>query len=264
MLLFSLILAMSAPATQPAAKLDAPVRQQAIERLRTSADAGAEEQRRRAAEVAELLGDGWRSAEKLRLVVDLPGDEVADGYAAMLGRLAFQPIVEADTPPDWPAPTVVGEIEVKRYPPHRLARTKSAGGGPRDSGMFFRLFNHIQAEDIPMTTPVEMTGPANGLSGDEATMAFLYPDGETGRPGAAGDAVDVLDVPAATYISLGVRGDLPRDRAAQAEQILRDWLADQPNLVAAGPARVLGWNSPMIPGAMRYSEVQIEVTPPGE
>ncbi len=261
MLLPTLILAAAlvAPAVQPGDKLNAPQRQEAIERLESEADSDAEAKRSMATRVADFLGDGWRSAEKLRLVADLPESEVGEGYRAMLDRLRFQPIIEANTPPDWPAPTVVGEIELKRYPAHRLARTTGGDGGVRDSGMFFQLFNHIQAKDIPMTTPVEMTGRAAGLSGDAATMAFLYPDGKTGEPGAAGGAVEVLDIPADTYVSLGVRGNLPRDRATAAEQILRDWLTAHPSFEATGPARTLGWNSPMVLGAMRYSEVQIPV-----
>ena len=226
-------------AALPAAKADAPERATAVEIL---GDRPTVEDARRA---ADSLGDGWRAAEKLRQA------DAADAVRRLRDRLAFVPTMEADTPPGWPRYTVVGEIELKRYPAHRLARTAAPDEGP----LFGRLFQHIQSNDIPMTTPVETE-----RGDDTASMAFLYPDGRTGTVGDDG-TVEVVDVPLATFASIGVFGDVTESMRAEADALLRKWVQERPSLEAAGPLRVLGYNSPFVPRRDRYSEVQVPVKP---
>ena len=244
---------MLAPTTQPASR-DAPELRRSIAILRDAGDDPAE-LRRAATDAADVLGDGWRNAARLRNVADLPDDELADAVQGMADRLAFRPIMEADTPPDWPAPTVVGEVEVKRYPPHRLARAATDRGRP--DSLFSRLFDHIQGNDIPMTTPVEMTGMQDD---GPATMAFLYPDDQTGDLGQDGE-VEVLDVPAATFMSVGLLGGSDSPLVPDAVELLRQRLADDADWRAAGEPRVLGYNSPAVPDRISYAEVQIPVQP---
>ena len=72
-------------------------------------------------------------------------------------------ISEAKLPAGFPPPGPVGDVIVKTYPAHRLARTSSdAAGG--DNRMFMKLFGHIKRNDIAMTAPVTMD-----WSGDPAT-----------------------------------------------------------------------------------------------
>jgi hypothetical protein len=61
-------------------------------------------------------------------------------------------------------------------------------------------------------------------------------------------------------VSIGLRGDATKARVADAKQRLEAWIgAHAAEYEAAGPLRVMGYNSPFISDAKRYTEVQIPV-----
>ena len=112
---------------------------------------------------------------------------------------SFKPVIEAPLPEGFPSYTPVGKIEVKRYPAYRKAETSGKVA-------FWTLFQHITTAGISMTAPVEMTFQADGPPvGREQAMAFLYGDKSIGSAGRKGN-VQVVDVPAATVVCIGVRG----------------------------------------------------------
>jgi hypothetical protein len=179
--------------------------------------------------------------------------------------LAFAPLVESPRPVGFPAATVVGEIEVLAYPAYRMARApmpQSKLGG--ENNAFWKLFNHIKSHDIPMTAPVEMRWSAGDARATASvrgfdSMAFLYVSTDVGRTGPDGD-VEVLDVPAATVVSLGLRGSSNSQRVETERERLHAWITSRPErFEIAGPPRMMGWNSPMVPDAKRYWEVQYPV-----
>ena len=177
--------------------------------------------------------------------------------------LRFEPTIEARAPVGFPQPTPVGEIEVKSYPAHRLARAEIEGAASNDAA-FFKLFRHITSHEIAMTAPVEMTygKDKNNYVGPQA-MAFLYESPAVGETGQQGE-VHVADVPAVTVLSLGMRGDYTDDVLRHAQSLLQNWLKEhQDRYEAQGSLRVLGFNSPMVPVAERYFEVQIPVRDKG-
>lgn len=179
---------------------------------------------------------------------------LASALARFADDLVFEPRLEAELPPSFPAPTPVNEIELLSYPAYRLASADMARG---DGRAFWTLFAHIESNDIPMTAPVETTYSAE----DErrpATMAFLYDDASRGALGERG-AVTVADVPPQLVASLGCRGNDTLARIAAARAELGAWIAEHDELEAAGPLRVMGFNSPMVRGERRYFEVQIPV-----
>jgi hypothetical protein len=189
------------------------------------------------------------------------------GALGLLGRGAVadetppKPLVigEAKLPAGFPPPGPVGQVIKKTYPAHRLARTRSDSG--RDDGMFMRLFRHIERNDIAMTAPVEMTlrGPAD----DGRAMAFLYSRQDIGTPGPdpADAAVVVEEVPETMVASLGVRGGYGERTFAGGLEKLRAWLAEHPEWREAGPPRALAYNSPFVPGILKYAEVQVPIAP---
>jgi hypothetical protein len=194
------------------------------------------------------------------------------GALGLLGRGAVadetppKPLVigEAKLPAGFPPPGPVGQVIKKTYPAHRLARTRSDSG--RDDGMFMRLFRHIERNDIAMTAPVEMTlrGPAD----DGRAMAFLYARQDIGTPGPdpADAAVVVEEVPETMVATLGVRGGYGERTFAGGLEKLRAWLAKHPEWREAGPPRALAYNSPFVPGILKYAEVQLPIAParPGD
>jgi effector-binding domain-containing protein len=177
-------------------------------------------------------------------------------------------VSEANLPEGYPAAGPVDEVVIKTYPPHRLARVRSDGG---TDGMFWKLFNHIKRNDIAMTAPVEMSWGDNaapaGIGAKPASephaMAFLYREPTLGDAGADPEdgTVMVEDVPELKVVSIGLRGSYGKKTFLQGYEKLTAWLADHPEWQAAGSPRTLGYNSPMVPGFMKFSEVQIPVTP---
>ena len=168
-------------------------------------------------------------------------------------------IREAPVPADWPEPTGIGEVQVKRYPLYRAA-VVTAGDveGSGQEPMFRILFRHIKKNEIAMTAPVAM-GYAGEQDPEMASMEFMYRDPEMGRLGPE-DTVQVQDVPAQTLVSIGVRGDYTDARFKENVATLTAWLASQGEAwETIGPPRYLGYNSPFVPRFMRYGEVQIPV-----
>ena len=175
-------------------------------------------------------------------------------------------ISEAKLPAGFPGPGPVGEVVVKTYPAHRLARVRSGGGDRGNDGSFMKLFRHIERNEIAMTAPVEMemaVADGGGAAPRTASMAFLYGSAETGTPGPdpADPNVVVEDVPELTVVSLGVRGSYREARFAEFTARLEAWLEKHPEWVAAGPPRTLAYNSPFVPGVLKYAEVQLPITP---
>jgi uncharacterized surface protein with fasciclin (FAS1) repeats len=159
----------------------------------------------------------------------------------------FEPRMEAALPEGFPAPGPLGRIVVKEYPQYRAAR---AEGG----NSFWTLFQHIKKNDVEMTTPVEMT-----MNDDmrEMDMAFLYEGPRQGQAGLDG-AVQVLDLEPITVLSIGMRGARDQEAVLQAKAWIEERMA-QDGWSRAGSWRMLGYNSPMVPAAKRYWELQVPV-----
>ncbi|MFM7035242.1 MAG: heme-binding protein [Planctomycetia bacterium] len=166
----------------------------------------------------------------------------------------FKPLIEAELPAGFPTYTPVGTIEVKQYPAYRKAETSGRAA-------FFTLFTHIKTNGIAMTAPVEMTFKPEGVPvGQEQAMAFLYGSPDLGKAGKQG-SVKVLDVPAATVVSIGARGQRTDALVAKATERLRAWLSEnKQSYMQEGPVRIMGYNSPFVARDRQFFEVQIPVS----
>jgi hypothetical protein len=172
-------------------------------------------------------------------------------------------ISEAKLPEGFPPPGPVGQVIVKTYPAHRMARTSGdAAGG--DNRMFMKLFGHIKRNEIAMTAPVTMdwSGDPAVRKGPES-MAFLYasPDLGASGPDPADPAVTVEDIPEMKVVSVGVRGSYGEKTFRNGHDAVEAWLDEHPEWTADGPPRMLAYNSPFVPGFMKYAEVQVPVRP---
>lgn len=239
----------------------------ALARSQAESDAQRIETLGNAAERAAAELQGQRSA---RLLIDAVADarwrafvgapdaakELAETLDARRQDLLFQPFIEAELPVGFPAPTPVLEVELKSYPGYRLART--AMSGTRGNAAFWKLFAHIQSNEIAMTAPVEMTYDAQSRELAGLSMAFLYGNTAIGETGADG-LVEVIDVEPQQVLSIGCRGRTSEGRIQAARRQLDEWLAEHADYVANGPLRAMGYNSPMVPDKRAYFEVQIPV-----
>ena len=209
---------------------------------------------------SEMATELERLARGVRFEAALAGDDGASWLASQLPQLIsdlrFQPVREAGLPVGFPEWTPVGEIQIQRYPAYRMARTSMRNDG--SNGAFWRLFEHIQSNEIAMTAPVETTYAVEGKRVAQSSMAFLYGSRQLGQMARDG-AVEVVDMPEQTVVSTGLRGYESRERITAAIQKLEGWLEANPAWTAAGPPRSMGHNSPRVLDDRRYFEVQIPV-----
>lgn len=225
----------------------------------------------------EHEGDGL-AAERLRgaalsAVVHLPAGSAAHSRARAIAasdddveglRLAaadlaadlrFRPVAEADLPEGVPGFLALDELEIRAYPSYRMVRASMQRGS---MVAFMPLLRHIQEREIAMTTPVQVDyDPARDRP---ATMAFLYGSPELGPEGTFG-RTEVVDVPATTVLTVGSRGYDRQDRLTELRARLDAWLDASDEWRAAGPLRVMSYNSPSVGGDRRYFEVQLPIEP---
>lgn len=210
----------------------------------------------RGLEEGRAATDAEARAWAYRLAMDDTLDELADA--------GFQPTIESELPVGFPGPGPVGQVIVKDYPAYRGAYTDNGRG-------FWSLFNHIQRNDIAMTAPVAMgmdvetTDVGDPADVNMTSMAFLYRSPDMGGLGIDPDdaGVEVIDWPAQTVLSIGVRGSRSAAKIGDALTQLDEALAqhaDTVKLPESGKTyRLLGYNSPMVPENRRFFEVQLVV-----
>jgi hypothetical protein len=158
---------------------------------------------------------------------------------------------ESPLPQGWPAPGPFNQVVRKSYPEYRAAFTVE--GSP--NGGFWKLFKHIERNNIPMTAPVEMKlDQADAQDMKLERMAFLYQSPKVGRIGADGDQVEVRDVPAREALSYAWQGARDQAAMARARKAIDAELAKR-KLQATG-YRLLGYNSPFIPRSRQTHELQ--------
>jgi hypothetical protein len=162
-----------------------------------------------------------------------------------------QYVNEAALPKDWPAPGPYNQATRKEYPSYRAAFTTSSS----PNGGFWTLFKHIKRNNIPMTSPVEMTlknEPGNALQMEQ--MGFLYQSKAVGKTGSDGETVTVRDIPALSVMSYTWQG--PRDEAsvAKAQKAIETQL--RKNKLTSTSFRLFGYNSPSVPRKKQTFELQ--------
>lgn len=150
--------------------------------------------------------------------------------------------------------TPEGEIQVRTLPAARWITTETDGSYFDNSGnLFGRLFNFIRMNNISMTVPVE-----GDLS--RAQMRF-YISKEVDKVYADTDNVRVVDVPERTVVSLSARGSYSENNVIAARKKLEDWLRQQTDWQADGPAYVVFWNGPMTLWFLKHFEIHIPLQP---
>lgn len=171
--------------------------------------------------------------------------------------LRFEPLLEAPLPAGFPEPTAAGEIRMQNYPAYRLAQTDMT---VIEGRAFWTLFNHIKQQEIAMTAPVEIIySEESRKQNKKSSMAFMYRSTQQGTLGTNGQ-VEVVEVQAQSAVSFGLRGRVTNERLADAKRRLEGWLQSHDSeYEVSGALRTWEYNSPFVPDAKRFSEVQIPV-----
>ena len=247
------------PADAPARATAAAVLSYGVAASKSDGELGGERLRAAIATACICLPAGSAAranAESLR-AADGDAKALAKQAAALASDLTFRPVAEAELPAGVPGFAVLDEVEVRTYPTYRMVKTAMKGGS---MGAFWPLFNHIKDNEIAMTTPVQVDYAEDGERQREASMAFLYGSPDLG-PLRKDGAVEVVDVPSLTVLTLGSRGYDRKSRVEELRERMNGWLADHPEWEVAGPMRTMGYNSPSVAGNRRYFEVQIPIKP---
>jgi hypothetical protein len=221
---------------------------------KTSSSATAADLRAAARAAADLLAPASPAAEALHSVAGSKGEatELKARLSEIHQDLTFQPLREAELPEGFPAYTPPGSIELKTYPVHRRAVAKQ----------FFTLFSHITRKNIAMTAPVRMEFERSDEGKlEQGSMAFFYSTPETGEVGVddADEQVETIEDEGQVVVALGRRGRWNREVLADGERRLRDWIKANPGYRECGGLIVMGYNSPMVPTAQQFFEIQLPV-----
>ncbi len=150
--------------------------------------------------------------------------------------------------------TAAGVCEIKTLPAGVLLEARSEGEYFRENnGLFRRLFEAIQKNQVPMTTPVE-AGVRPG------TMVF-YLDPKSARRTdlVLQGGVRRREVEERVVASIGIRGGYSKESFEENAGRIREWIKTQTGWKAAGEPYVVYWNSPFMIWFLKRSEVHLPV-----
>jgi len=218
------------------------------------------------ARAVEALGKEHFAAQMLSTAVsELPSDiqRLKVDVGRVIESLTFRPWMEAELPQGFPNFTPVHHIELKTLPGYRMARapmpvTQSSG----ERGAFWKLFNHINRNDIAMTAPVQMDYNGRDEDAEVRSMAFLYGSTTIGVPGNDRDdsSVTVVDTIEQCVVSIGVRGRMTPESVEDGHHALLQWLREhRGEYRPSGPLRRMGYNSPFISSDRAFFELHIPI-----
>lgn len=172
----------------------------------------------------------------------------------------------APLPEGFPNPTPPGQIEVKQYPEYRSATYRYQGElSEAANRAFYPLYQHISANEISMTAPVETRYPSSTLDGrgtlNEAGVAqvsFLYRSTDV-YPSEIAQNIEVENIPPMTVVSLGLQGGYSYQSYQENLKRLTDWLGQHSQYRVVGNPRRFFYDGPYTPDAIKRSEIQIPI-----
>ena len=177
-----------------------------------------------------------------------------------IGSLKFSPIMESGLPGGYPWPSMPGLIRVKRYPSSRIAWV----GGSWQDRLFAALFERDRQGPLAVTIPVEYTLIDGRLIKQEQglfSMSEYFRRQEQERMATTRSAISAGPVEKPILVvSLAMKGPYTAGNMEGPLRKLRQWLEENKDLYEQiGHPRLLAYNSPLVWGWMKYSEVQIPI-----
>ena len=150
--------------------------------------------------------------------------------------------------------TAAGVCEIKTLPAGVLLEARSEGEYFRENnGLFRRLFEAIQKNQVPMTTPVE-AGVRPG------TMVFyLDPKSAKRTDLVLQGGVRRREVEERLVASIGIRGGYSKESFEENSKKLIDWVRSQPGWKVTGEPYAVYLNSPFMIWFLKRSEVHLPI-----
>jgi len=220
----------------------------------------------------EALGDAGRQSDATAILT--PALELAQAAATpkakiafldneidrAIGSLRFSPILESGLPQGYPWPSMPGLIRVKRYPSSPIAWV----GGSWQDRLFAALFERDRQGSLAMTIPVEFTLVEGRLIKQKQglfSMSEYFRRQEQERKATTRSAISSGPVEKPILVvSLAMKGPYTPGNMEEPLAKLRQWLEEHKDLYEqVGHPRLLAYNSPLVWGWMKYSEVQIPI-----
>ena len=162
----------------------------------------------------------------------------------------------------------IGDLEVRKYQPHNVARTRVTGsfkdianqGFRRLAGYIFGGNNDNKA--IAMTAPVGQM-PADSTGGGDYWMTFTMPAEHQfdELPLPNDNRVELVQVPEQIVVVLAYKGGWDEKRYRKHEAALLQTLQENTKWVAVGAPVWARYDHPMTLWFMRRNEVAIVVAP---
>lgn len=152
-------------------------------------------------------------------------------------------------------PTPAGVFEEKLIPEAYVLETSADQAySSSGNGMFKRLFNYINTNEIKMTVPVE----ADLGSASSAMRFFLSPEVSPDRLQSTDD-VKVRRMPEKLVVSHGARGSYSISNVDDARVRLENWLKAQAAYRRAGDTYAIFWDSPFKLWFLKRFEIHMPV-----
>lgn len=146
-----------------------------------------------------------------------------------------------------------GEIEIKTIPAAKLMVTENPGNYfDHNNDMFMRLFRYIGDNDVSMTVPVE-------AEVEKAQMKFYVGSADSTKDLSAQGAVNVVNIPERTVVSIGIRGAYTKNKFEENRSKVLAWLQEHTGYTSTGEAYAVYWDAPFVPWFMKHSEVHVPV-----
>jgi effector-binding domain-containing protein len=150
--------------------------------------------------------------------------------------------------------TAAGVCEIKTLPAGVVLKARSSREYfSENNGLFRRLFDAIQQNQVPMTTPVE----AEIRPG---TMIFYLDPKSAQRSNLTLEkGVERSVVQERVVASVGIRGGYSKESFGENSKKLIDWIRSQPGWKVTGEPYAVYWNSPFMIWFLKRSEVHIPI-----
>jgi hypothetical protein len=171
--------------------------------------------------------------------------------------------------PNWRVLVSEGDLQIRAYPPVRVAETIVTG--PRKDALnngYRLLAAYISGEDLPMSVPVLQDG-GNPMASDPPLfddaieggwrVRFILPD-EADDLAPPPEGISIVELPGRRMGAASFHGTAHDDRLQAAEDRLRGWLARHGEECLNSEPEYAFFNSPMIPPPLRRNEVLLALT----
>jgi hypothetical protein len=171
--------------------------------------------------------------------------------------------------PDYEVVDDLGDLQIRKYQPHTVARTLVSGTFKEVGNQGFRRLadfifgGNDQNQKIAMTAPVGLVSNNESSAEDRYWVTFSMPSEHSLQelPKPDDERVAIVEVPQKYLAVVKYKGNWSEKRYRHNETRLLSLLDGNDTWVKKGEMSFNRYNPPFVPGFMRTNEVAVEVVP---